>query len=200
MKKEKKTHGVQLLLRMVVKDSDGKVLSDTGQKPSKSFVIQFLEFIHILFTGPAGTVDATMTNGAEGEYYNSVTDNSQQFRVDAAANTASYGIVVGTGDTAETNTDFRLASKIAEGAGVGQLTHGSVVIGITTVVGVNVDLELSRAFTNNTVAAITVEEAGIYGVQRAVRFFCYIRDVLVSSINIPAGCSLSVYYTFRTTV
>ncbi len=205
--KDKKPNGVQLLIRAVVKDPDGKVLSDTGQKPSKSFVVQFLEFIGYMFNAPADQTEKSVSGAAKEFYRNGAFgEASVHFRVDAPANESHYGIVVGTGTTPEDNEDFKLAAQLAEGAGVGQITHGAMTIGTTAVVGANVDFETKRAFTNNTGSTITVGEAGIYefyngyGALGWENCFCIIRDVLSPTIEVPDKCSLTVYYTWRTTV
>lgn len=205
--KEKKSHGVQLLLRAVVKDPDGKILSDTGQKPSKSFVIQFLEFIHLMFIAPEGYSSITATDGSEDPAYRDVGHPAWFLLVDAPTNISYYGLVIGRGDTAKTNTDYKLAIQLNEGVGANQMTHGTTIVGYTGVVGANVDLEITRSFTNNSGSSITVKEAGIYYAyiwgdppETYSNKFCMIRDVLVAPINVPDKCSLTVYYTFRTTV
>lgn len=211
---KKKSHGIQLLIRAVVTDPDGKVLSDTGEKPSKSYVIQFLEFIYALMqTASASLYRATDVAGAEEIIYISSTVGNvayaslNHFRLDAAINNAYYGIVVGTGNTAVGNTNYKLVTQLTEGIGAGNITHGVMIIGTTAVVGANVDLELKRAFTNNTGSTITVKEAGIYvywgyntGGATTQSHHCIIRDVLASTIDVPDKCSLTVYYTYRTTV
>lgn len=202
MKKEKKTHGVQLLFRAVVTDPDGKVISDTGEKPSKSFVIQFLEFIKFLFDRVAlGVGNATDIFGAEVDIYLPVFDCNTIMRIDAPVNEDAYGVLVGTGETPETNTDIKLETQLTEGLGAGNITHGEVDIGTTAVVGANVDLEILRAFINNTGSTITVKEAGIYVKEILDPYYhCIIRDVLGTPVDIPDRCGLSVYYTMRTTV
>jgi len=204
MNKEKKAHGIQLLLRMVVTNPDGKVISDTGRKPANSFVIQFLEFIWGMFTAPLDLL-ATRTNGTEGRIYWGSKDAEDFQRVDAPINNSSYGVVVGTGDTAETNTDYKLETQLTEGVGAGRITHASVTFVAAAVVGANVDLVVKRAFINNTGSAITVKEAGIYtsSIEPAAggpHYHCIIRDVLPGPVNVPDKCSLAVYYTLRTTV
>lgn len=201
MKKEKKTHGVQLLIRAVVRDPDGKIISDTGRKPSRSFVIQFLEFIYGLFSAPA-SLTATATDGSEDLIYNRAGTASVQLRINAPVNIDTHGLVVGTGDTAETNTDYKLETQLTEGVGAGNITHGAVVVETTAEVGANVDLETKRAFTNSTGSTITVKEAGIYvGYGTPLyQFHCIIRDVLAASIEVPDKCSLTIFYTLRTTV
>lgn len=201
--KERKSHGVQLLIRCVVRDPDGKIISDTGKKPAKSYVIQWLEFIHYM-ADRVVTGDATSVTGAERRYYWSIEDARRTLNMDAAVNVSAYGIVVGTGDTAETNTDFALETQLTEGVGAGNITHGAMDIGTTAVVGANVDLELTRSFTNLTGSEITVKEAGIYvrcvtGIP-STYYFCIIRDVLPASVDVPVNCSLAIIYTMRTTV
>jgi len=197
---ERKSHGVQLLIRAVVKDPDGKVLSDTGRKPSKSFVIQFLEFIYPLFDGAAPSYAATATDGTEDDIYSSAIQAYKNFLINAPINDDDYGIVVGTGDTAVTNTDFKLETQLTEGVGVGNIIHGAQVITVPGVVGANVDLETERPFTNNTGSSITIKEAGLYTNISDAYFHCIIRDVLALPVNLPDKCSLTVYYTLRTTV
>lgn len=195
---EKKSHGVQLLLRAVVKDPDGKVISDSGQKPSKSFVIQFLEFFHFLAYGPA-TGNATTITGAEDDLYYAVGRPDLIFNVKAPINDDLYGIVVGIGVAAESNTDYKLSNQLEEGVAVGKITHGAQTVGTAAIVDVNVDLELKRAFTNNTGSVITVKEVGVYTRCTGKNVsHCIIRDLLV--VEVPDKCSLTVYYTLRTTV
>ena len=199
MKKDNKSHGVQLLLRCIVRDPDGKIITDTGRKPAKSFVIQFLEFLYYMFKYDANET-ATATDGTEDGFYYQIAEAYRDLRVDAGVSVATYGVVVGTGDTAETNADFALETQIAEGAGAGQLVHGSTTVGDPAVVGANVDLEVRRAFTNASGNTITVKEAGIYTMAIETYFHCIVRDVLAAEIDVPDKCSLSVIYTLRTTV
>ena len=193
--KEKKTHGIQLLIRAVVTDPDGKVVSDTGQKPARSFLIQFLEFIFAMFDG--AWKYATATNGGEDPIGSDGFSVNRQLRIDGQINESWKGIVVGTGDTAETNEDYTLETQLTEGVGAGNITHGVQNIGSAAVVGPNVDIELKRAFTNNTGSTITVEETGVY-VTINGDYHCIIRDTLTAPV--PAMYSLTIYYTIRTTV
>lgn len=196
---KKKTHGVQLLIRAVMKDPDGKIISDTGEKPSKSFLIQFLELIYAIFRF-TGDLSATATDGTEDIMYDADKAVQLQLKADAGLNVDSHGIVAGTGDTAETNTDYALETQIAEGTGAGQLVHGRTTVGVAAVVGANVDLEVTRTFTNGSGDTITVKEAGIYIKGYATWYHCLIRDVLPAEMDVHDKCSLSIIYTLRTTV
>lgn len=203
-KNKKKAHGIQLLIRCVVRDPDGKVITDTGLKPAKSFLIQFLEaFRAIMYTHVSTNI--TGTNGAEQQLYASGSDCDRIIRADAPVGEDDYGIVVGTGDTAETNADYALETQLTQGTGAGNISHGVSIVGTAAVVGANVDLELKRAFINLTGSTITVKEAGLYCALLTVpgadvAWHCFIRDVLAASVEVPDKCSLTVYYTLRTTV
>ncbi|GAG87017.1 unnamed protein product [marine sediment metagenome] len=185
MKKENKTHGVQLLIRCVVRDPDGKIVTDTGRKPAKSFVLQFLDFIHGLFyiTG-ASEKDAKDVNNVTDRFVRGFSACASHFYADAGINDSSHGVVIGTGDTAETNIDYKLETQLTEGVGAGNITHGTTVVDSAGEVGANVDMEIKRAFINNTGSAITVKEAGVYVKGMAGNAFCIIRDVLLASVDV----------------
>jgi len=197
--KKGKPAGVQLLVRAVVRDPDGKIITDTERKPAKSFLIQFLEFIAFMILGESAL--ATATDGTEDVFYSSIQTSIKHFNIKAPLYEDGYGIVVGTGDTAATNTDYVLETQLTEGVGAGNITHGEGVVGAAAVVGANVDLEILRAFTNSTGSLITVKEAGVYvEINDMAYIHCIVRDVLGAEVEVPDKCSLTVIYTVRTTV
>jgi len=198
-KKKEKTHGIQLLIRAVVRDPDGKVISDTGQKPARSFVIQFLEFLYFMFVdGNGGGREATTTGGAEENIYFTTNAYITLFRADAAINDNSKGVVLGTGEAAVTNEDYNLGSKIGAGSGAGQFIYEAHDIGTAAVVGPNVDLVLKRSFINNSGSSITVKEAGVLTRYGTAQQFLIIRDLL--TVPVPDMYGLTITYTLRTTV
>ena len=196
--KKGKPAGVQLFIRAVVRDPDGKIINDTGRKPARSFLIQFLEFVRGLGVG-TGTINATATDGTEDVIWKAGVRSDIFYQIGAGINDSDFGIVIGTGDTAVTNTDHKLETQLTEGAGAGNITHGEMIIGTAAVVGTNVDMEIKRAFTNSTGSTITVKEAGLYAFTSPY-YHCTIRDVLSPAVEVPDKCSLTVIYTVRTTV
>jgi len=196
MKKEDDTSGIRLLIRCIVKDHDGKVVSDTGDRPANSFVLQFLEYIY--YMALTGNQFSTTTDAGEQWIYYGADPNLNMFYVVAAIALDAYGIVVGTGDTAVDNEDIILDVQLTEGSALGEISHGEGTVGAAGVQGANVDMLLSRDFTNNTGAAISIKEVGVYA-RSGSRNFCIIRD-LVGPVNVPRFCSLAVRYTIRTTV
>lgn len=198
--KKKKTHGVQLILRTVVTDPDGKVITDTGEKAANSFVRQFLEFWSCVLANAYAT--SKETDGTQDVIWSATWLWNITFLANAGINVDNYGIQVGTGDTAPANTNYKLETPLTEGVGAGNITHNAMTIGTAAVVGANVDLVLKRSFTNGTGDTITVKEAGLvvltdYGTEPE---FLIIRDVLSPTVDVPDKCSITVIYTLRTTV
>jgi len=197
-----KAKEVQVLLRFVVTSPDGKTLSDTGDKESESFVLNFLKYFYYFTRALTG--DAVATDGVTKEMFNSGGFGSQGSRVTAPINNALYGIVVGIGTTPLSNTDYKLATQCGEGTGANQFVHGACTIyKDAQIIGSNVDTIIMRSVTNLSGATITVKEAGLYIApywNNSFRYFCAIRDLLVITVDVPDKCSLTVYYTIRTTV
>jgi hypothetical protein len=121
-----------------------------------------------------------------------------KFSVFAPDNTSTYGIVVGTGTTTPTNSDYKLETQIAHGTASGQLDYGAHSRTESKVVGSNVDFVISRTFYNGSGASITVKEIGIY-CQSESYYFCLVRDV-ITPIDVANTQTLTVQYTLRTTV
>ncbi len=113
-----------------------------------------------------------------------------------------YGILVGTGTTAETSTDYQIETKIAHGTGSGQLQYAAGDYTAAGVSGSYVEFEVRRTFTNGSGASITVQEAVIYCKTwgaGAYRYFCIARD-LTGGVSVPDGQVLTVKYIYRTLV
>jgi len=208
--KDTKPASVELLVRVVVKDSEGRIIKcigSLGTKPSRSYVIAFLTFVSACMR--VTTLSPTDITNTARMIYNSAGGSFQNFLINAGVGGTDRGIVIGSGVNAPTNTDYKLQTIIAHGAGAGQMSYGAQVINATGVVGANVDLIIQRTFTNNSGGDVTINEVGLY-VRRDVAYapdppggactHCAIRDVLPASVTVPNMCSVTVYYTLRTTV
>ena len=127
-----------------------------------------------------------------------LTDGAQDWRSDGAANSATKGILCGTGTTAVTITDYALETAIANGVGAGQLQWAADVFAAISSSGTSRLITQTRAFTNNSAGAINVTEVAFYA-QAAdsgstQRTFCMCRDLL--SFTIGIGATKTVTYQF----
>lgn len=120
------------------------------------------------------------------------------FDVLAGAGTVTYGIVVGTDNTAPTISDYALGTLVTHGVGAGQLQYSVVTFGAPAADATTSQLTITRNFANGSGGGITVEEVGLYcrcydtGLN-AVRYAMIIRDV-TGGILVPNGQTLTVNY------
>jgi len=201
---------IRLLYRLIVTDKKGKIIKRTHWRRSQSFVLQYLQFLDIQLShayGVGGNVltvkDTSGANRSMG--YSGGGNWIYTWCIWAPDNIATYGIVVGTGTNAPTNSDYALQTQIAHGTGAGQLDYGAHSRTAPAVVGSNVDYIISRSFYNGSGATITVNEIGVYCTSIDpgfvnIYFFCLIRDKLAAGQDVADKQTLTVQYTLRTTV
>jgi len=128
-----------------------------------------------------------------------LTDN---WKFKAAANEDWIGIVVGTGSTAVTIDDYKLATQIMNGTGSGQMRHLASTPGSPSVVGSDCSFLTSRTFLNNSGDSITIRESGIYCRCKGPTYYGYaniVRDVFSTPQAVPDGGSITIDYTLRVT-
>ena len=193
---------IETYYRILKHDSEGKLVKDTGLIPSHSYVIQLLEYMWSAFEGQ--DKNATDVNNAE-----SVLVDTSDFQIRygncaGGIGEAKYGIVVGTnaGSTPEDNENYKLDTKILHSAvgEAGKLNYQAVTFVRARVVGANVDVDINRAFLNETGSTITVKEIGIICANTTDnKYFLFLRDVVADEAVLD-GQTLTVIYKLRTTV
>lgn len=189
---------MEAFYRLTVKDKEGEVVLDTGEQRSHSFVLQFLQAVYA-FTSNTTLATVKLIDGTAGGW-----DGAHYISLNGAADDPYEGICVGTGLAAESNIDFKLATLIAQGVAAGQLDYGTQDFAEAIVVGANVDYVLTRTIVNGSGGAITINEIGIHmqptvstGIGTA---YLMIRDLLGAGVAVAHAETLTVQYTFRTTV
>jgi len=189
---------LEAFYRLTVKDKDGRLVSDSGEQRSHSFVLQFLQ---AFYACASATTLATvkLIDGTDETW-----DGAHYIRLNGLADNPYQGICVGTGSAAESNTDYKLATLIEQGVGPGQLDYGTQEFSEARVVGANVDFLLTRTMVNGSGGTITINEIGIHmqpqtniGVDTARLM---IRDLLGAGVAVDNGETSTVQYTLRTTV
>jgi hypothetical protein len=210
MSKEKELK-IGLEYEVEVRDKNGKLISQQHGK-SHSWLRQFITMImaewQYTYGGgnpPAVSVtDETGTGRSMPPLYNAYF-NVGAWCVNAPAGNSEYGIKVGGGDTPNSLTTYALDSPIVHGTGSGQLVYGAHTIeSVINPSGMDLTFRITRVFTNNSGASVTVKEIGITTKRRdqtaAERTFLFVRDVLPSPTSIPDGATLTVRYTVKITV
>ena len=131
-----------------------------------------------------------------------VTPSSKTFSVKGASGQTNLGIVVGTSTTPVSMTDFSLGSQIPHGIGAGQLLYGSTDVTDLDFLSNMTRFYVTRLFTNNSGADITVNEVGILAhfYNRYGFTFPALIDRTLATFVVPHGSSRNVIYEIRVVV
>jgi hypothetical protein len=106
---------------------------------------------------------------------------------------ANSGIVIGTGTTSPSRTDYALQAKIPHGTGVGQIYYNRQTYELLS----DYQFRLNREFTNAG-SDLSVAEAGLIyttGVAGTSRNLLLLRDTF-TPVSVTAGNGIRVRYTF----
>jgi len=204
MNKDRKPN-IQLFCKIVVKDKDGKVVSDR-EIECDSVLSNFLALLRSALTNSfqtAVSVDGVVRTQAHIGHFYSVWNNAYTvvylplptLRVNAPEASAGYGIVVGTGTTPVSPTDYKLENQIPHGTGSGQLYYRAVSVGSVVVSGNVSKISMTRTLINYTSSDIVVRETGVYAGPTPTMI---IRDVLSEPVTVKAmGGAIVVSYTIE---
>jgi len=193
-------HKIKATIEVEVRDKNGKLLSKV-KVPSRSYVLNFGKALYglmasINMTEYPITVQDTVNTGRN--YPQLTSQNEACFYVKAGSGDDTFGVMIGTDDTAVSVNDYNMKVKIGNGTGSGQMVYGTSTLEAPTVVDSTIRWRLTRAFTNNSGASITVKECGIAFKWRTY-YALILRDVLPSPQTVPDGATLTLRYTFSVT-
>jgi len=116
-------------------------------------------------------------------------------------------IQVGSGQQSNPYNAYSLAAPIANGSGTGQLLYGTPSVSQTpTVSGSSIYFTIAQTLNNQSGGTVTITEVGVViylylynlsnGATTTIGNTLVWYDVLSSSISIPNGGSVTIYYTF----
>lgn len=167
-------------------------LTDFTKFKANSAVMGFIDLLCLQMGQAITTVTDTGNTGR------SVSIVAINLYVVAAAGTITHGIRVGTGTNAVAIGDYALQTAIVHGNSSGQLSHAAVAVGTPGTSGTSRQFTVSRTFTNNSGAGITVNEIALYTNWNNSYYFCIDRTLNTFTIN--NGSSKTVTYTIKVTV
>jgi len=211
--KEKKALTPQILWEIEVKDKTGKLLK-RYETPAKSWLKQFIQILkgefatrHNTSTGNANVsvIDETGTARTYPYHTSSGTGSVCDLSTLGDTGDTTQGIIVGTSDTPNVLGTYALGGKIAHGTSSGQLVYGpETVEDVTNPSGNDLQFRITRTFTNNSGATITVKEVGLlvkkWDTSATSRSWLIARDVLPSPVDVPDGATLTIRYVVKITV
>ena len=197
----------EIKLKTVIKDRNGKIISEHEQK-CNTYVKNFLLLLNSAFkldSSPVVDTGGTARNAGARYYWSRWCDGNCTvagcggWSALAGEGDDTFGIVVGTGNTPVTADDYNLESKIAHGTDAGQLSYNETILYGPFVTGTAVVQVFRRQFTNNSGTDITVNEIGLIVKTSYDNYLVMIiRDVLDTPKTVPAGDSLDIGIVLKT--
>lgn len=180
-----KQGGLGLYYSYHIKDAHSKTIKKQGKRKSRSFV---KAFIQIMNTGIIYVPTTITDTGGTGR----ANTGSIGMTTTAGAATTTYGIVVGSDNTAVTINDYKLGTKITS------LSYGASTIASPAATASVSSVTLTRVFTNGTGSGVTINEIGLYSGSGGY-YYCLIRDV-PTPIVLGDGEQLTLNYIIQATV
>ena len=198
-------------LTAIVRDSTGRVIHIHRQRshsPTANFMGILLPLNWYITTGQAFTL--TNATGGTNSYQPNVSNVA--YCITYPSNDYNYQtylvmIQVGSGTQSNPYSAHSLASPIANGSGTGQLVYGTPsFLNTATVSGSSAYFIIAQSLNNPSSSTIDITEVGIIiYLQTTVPdgfVSCTCGQILVwydtlsSTISVPGGGSLAIYYTF----
>ena len=215
-------NNIDIRLTVTIKDKNGKIIKQHKQH-SHSFLMNFATIIAQEMLNSYGSsnnyYNFRVTAGSWYSYNFTASNISNILTILDGANDSTYGIVVGTGTATPTPNDYNLQNQIINGTGSGQLSYGAHTInpapqtigtsanitttttptsGLLPVSGNTTSFQVSRQFTNQSGASITVSEVGLYS-DTANGIALIVHDLLSSPVTVPNLSILQITYTISVT-
>ena len=156
---------MRLKYRVIIRDSSRQVLADSGLRDSHSFVVGFLGAIGGLIAGGRDVLDiygATQRTIPNNQYKSTGEDLLNM----GGEGDELMGIVVGSGDVAESTTDYKLASQIGASTLYPSNHHFVEFEDASTA-----SQAIIRAFSNISNESVTIRETGIQVYDLAVHWW-----------------------------
>ena len=198
-----------------VTDKDGNIIL-TDRQRGHSWTRNFYNFLLCILSGAvgggsnnfgAGYVSAKTTAGTvryatPQTFAPNIANSALGFWLNGYIDNATFGILVGTGDTAFSPEHHILATLIPSGNTSGKLlynAHAAAVCTYDNTAGAEkFTAAYKRFFNNNSGATITIKETGIvgnaYAFYNGAENFLLERSVLSPTIDVVNGAQLAVTY------
>lgn len=147
----------------------------------------------------AGYMAVKITGGSQTIANASYSASSEQNGFYCSGAVSTYGIVVGTGDTAFSVEDYDLAAQISTGTGTGQLVYSAMSRPVASYASTTWTSTIVRVFNNNSGGSITIKETGMIWngkcFDNVARNYLCERSVLDPTVAVANGAQLTVTYT-----
>ena len=170
-----------------IRNRNGKLLRRLPFRECHSLLKQFIQILGVQMGGSSQTIkDTGGTNRASAA-------NSLNFSCFATSQT-THGIVIGTGETPVTMTDYKLQTQVTA-----SIVHQTMSFAVEEPDANTWRIAISRGFLNNTGAELNIKEAGLYVLFSGSAYFIC-ADRTLYPVAVPAGTTLTLTYRITVTL
>jgi hypothetical protein len=176
---------IKIEVQAIVRDKTGKIVKRGPHRRANSLLKAFIQLLAVQMDAGSRTIKTSLNV----DY--SCAPGASNFLLNAPEGIKTYGIVVGTTDTAVTMADYKLAAQATT-----NWTHGAVTVATANPDASTWRIEITRVFTNETGAAVTLKEVGIYArLVSSSHHGCIERTIYTVSVGAGASVTFTYYIT-----
>ena len=173
---------IRIEISGTLRDPTGKILRRTPWRKANSALIQLIRLLIIDLSQTTWTVKRSdAANESQGPA-------TTLMRTNAPAGTKTYGMLIGTGTAVVTIADFVMAAIVTTNVDYSAHTYG-----VEQPTASSYRCTISRTFTNNTAAALAIEEVGLAVMPTSGSNY-YLIDRTLMTVSVPIGTSQTLVY------
>jgi len=169
-----------------IKDKKGELIKVTPFRECHSLLKGFIQVLAVGISQVFSTIKDT--GGTDRAIY----WDGGNFRMNAVAQT-TFGILIGTGNTAVTMADNALETQLTT-----DIAHNTVSFAVENPDAATWRVAIGRGFVNNTGAAVTIKEVAAYGYMGGSFIGCM--DRTLYEVTFEAGETLTLTYRITATL
>lgn len=179
---------IKIQIRAIVHTKDGRTFKKYPWKNANSLIKAFIQILMIQMSQAAQTIKDTAGNSA------SHSVSAQALAVIAAINFTDRGIVIGTGTTPVTMTDWKLETQV-----IANVAHAAEIIALENPNAATWRINVSRIFTNNTGGVLSIKEVALYSDDTGLGYTSCI-DRTLYAVDVPNTYPITFQYRITITL
>jgi len=169
-----------------IRDRHGNLVRQVPFRECHSLLKAFIQMLGSQFSQIAKTIKDT------GGTNRSVPAHATNFLA-TATNQTTYGMVIGTGETPVTMTDYKIETQLTT-----NITHETVTFAVENPDSSTWRLAINRGFVNNTGAEVNIKEVALYVFHQTAWIFCL--DRTLYSVAVQTGETVTLTYRITITL
>lgn len=179
---------IRIHVRAIVHTKEGRVFKAYPWKSANSLIKQFIQLLMVGMANANQTINNTLGNPV-------VVDPAfTLLNATAALNITTKGILIGSGTTPVTMTDYKIETQLTT-----NVAHAAMIIALENPNASTWRIALSRIFTNNTGGTLSIKEVALYVTSGSGVVICCAERTLYA-VDVPDGYPITFQYKITITL